>query len=148
MLRQVIDVQGGDICHHLTISAFPIRGVIAQLPELVNWSTLGYFAPCSQSYGSCPSCPTDYCIDITWHGTRMGYKIQVRAYRQVGDCRSPFSWDWAAFTELRPRQKPRSLFPLEYGPGSIRDRWNKADGIEGGDDSVWVNPTCRPSYIA
>lgn len=138
LLRDYIDCWATQACQHLTLGRGCPNYAPKQLPELAkNKTTPGRFAPCEQSFGSCTFCPTDYCIDISWRGRKKGYIIKVSIYRQLGDCRSPFDWSWRAMTTLTI-EEPRTAFPLEYRPGIIRDRWNKADGIDSRTQGEWV----------
>jgi hypothetical protein len=136
-LRNHIEEFGHSVCAHLSLGNRRYNSV--QLPEVAkDKSAPRYIAPCDQSFGSCPFCLTDYCIDISWGGDRKGYIVIVSAYRQLGDCRSPFDWSWRSMTTLRQIDEPRIAHPLEYRPGVIRDRWNKADGIDGRTPAEWA----------
>ncbi|KAF2117057.1 hypothetical protein BDV96DRAFT_571475 [Lophiotrema nucula] len=138
-LRDYVESWGHPGCKHLTLEKGVLNYVPVQLPELVKGKTThGHFAPCDQSFGSCPLCLTDYCIDISWRGERKGHSIKVSVYRQLGDCRSPFGWSWRSMTSLQTLEEPRTANPLEYRPGCVRDRWNKAEGIESRTQSEWV----------
>lgn len=138
-LRDYVDSLGHTACRHLTLDKGSPHYAPVQLPELAKDKTApGHFAPCDQSFGSCTFCLTDYCIDISWRGRRKGYIIKVSVYRQLGDCRSPFDWSWRSMATLQPVDEPRTAYPLEYRPGIIRDRWNKADGIDGRTQGEWV----------
>jgi hypothetical protein len=59
-------------------------------------------------------------------------------YRQLGDCRSPFDWTWRARLNPQMEQKPRIAYSPEYGPGYVRDQWNKFDGIASKTPGAWV----------
>lgn len=120
------------ICHHISLN---------RLPEVAQrLSAPGRFA---RIVKSCSFCLTDCCIDISWRGRMKGYMIKIRTYRLLGDCRSPFHWSWRTRVD-RPyycrfnKVQTRKEFPLEYGPGVIRDRWNEADGIESRTRAEWV----------
>jgi hypothetical protein len=138
-LRNYVDSRMRPACNHLTLSKGRPNNAPVQLPELVkNKTTPARFAPCDQSFRSCAFCLTDYCIDISWRGTKKGYIIKAYVYRQLGDCRSPFDWSWRTMTTLQTVEEPRTAYPLEYRPGIIRDRWNKADGIDSRTQGEWV----------
>jgi len=139
ILRGCIDSLGNPVCKHLTLEGGAPDDVPVQLPELAkDKTTPGRFAPCNQSFGSCPFCLTDYCIDISWNGRKQGYIIRASVYRQLGDCRSPFDWSWRSMTTRETLEEPRTAYPLEYRPGIVRDKWNKADGIDSRTQSKWV----------
>jgi hypothetical protein len=138
-LRSHIDSFGHIVCEHLTLAeGWPDRAPI-QLPELAkDETTPSLFLTCDQAFGSCTFCLTDYSINISWQGERKGYAIEVSIHRQLGDCRSPFNWSWHTMSTLQTEEEPRTAYPLEYGPGCVRDRWNKADGIASRAQGEWV----------
>ncbi|KAF2797060.1 hypothetical protein K505DRAFT_236332 [Melanomma pulvis-pyrius CBS 109.77] len=141
MLRGYVDslVHTHEVCKHLTLNKGSPHDGSVQLPELAKGKIApGHFAPCNQSFGSCTFCPTDYCIDISWRGRRKGYMIKVSVYRQLEDYRSPFDWSWRNMGTLLMADDPQTPYPLEYRPGIIRDRWNRADGIDGSTQGEWV----------
>ncbi|KAH3958253.1 hypothetical protein HBH70_025740 [Parastagonospora nodorum] len=80
------------------------------------------FRLCEGAFGSCLFCLTDYRIDISWQGENKGRTIKLFVYRQLGDCRSPFEWSWR-----------------NYGPGYVRDQWNKAEGVTCSSRGGWIN---------
>ena len=145
-LRSYVDFWGHRTCNHMELAKGLPGGPLVQLPELnIDKTTSGHFTPCEQSFGSCAICPTDYCIDISWRGKRKGYFIRVSVYRQLGECRSPFDWNWHTMTTLATVEEPRKAYPLEYRPGIVRDRWNKADGIDSRTEGQWVERARRAS---
>ncbi|KYK59553.1 hypothetical protein DCS_00683 [Drechmeria coniospora] len=88
------------------------------------------FAACSSIPGSCALCLTDYDVTIS-PPARDGLPrhVTVRAYHQLGACRSPSDWKWARFTEAC---RPHLFFPNKpnrrgssFGPGAVRERWVK-----------------------
>jgi hypothetical protein len=127
------------VCTHLTLfEGLPDYAPI-QLPELAKDKTPPtLFLPCDRTFRSCTLCLTDYCINISWQGEKKGYVVEVSIYSQLGDCRSPFDWSWHTLSTMRTDEEPRTAFPLEYRPGCVRDRWNKADGIASGPHGEWV----------
>lgn len=131
------------ICEHLVLSARYFAGLPVQLPELAkSQNTPGQFVLCEQSFGSCTVCATDYSIGISWHGKKKGYIIKVYGYRQLGECRSPDDWHWRTMISVVKVDELRTMYPVECRAGSVRDRWNKGDGIESSTESNWV-PTPR-----
>jgi ribosomal protein L32E len=81
---------------------------------------------------------------MTWRGRMKGYIIKVHAYRQLGDCRSPFDSVWRSFTRsftqlsyVRPKEI-RITHPTKYRPVFIRDKWNHPDGLESSTRAEWV----------
>ena len=139
ILRSFVDTWIFHACEHLTLGKGKPSYSPIQLPELVKGKdTPGRYVACDQSCGSCTLCPTDYCIDITWSGRGKGYVIKLSTYHQLGGCRSPSDWSWRTMSEMLTAEEPRTAFPLEYGPGSIRDRWNKAEGIDSRTECEWI----------
>jgi hypothetical protein len=85
---------------------------------------------------------TDYCIDIYWDDEKKRYVLDWSVWRELGDCRSPFDRTWRmikvstfGFEESRA---------LKYRPGIVRDRWNRAEGINGNTEGSWVE---IPAYV-
>lgn len=131
VLRFHIESLAYQPCEHLTLNRGCPSYAPVQLPELAKDKTApGHFAPCEQSLGSRTFCLTDYSIDITWGGTRKGYLIKLFVYHQIGDCRSPFDWSWRGMATMETVDEPRTTRFLECRQGIVRDRWNKADGID------------------
>lgn len=138
-LRRRIDSFGPPVCTHLSLSNECPNSSPMQLPELARDKTVpGQFSPCNQVFRSCSFCLTDYSIDISWQGERKGYVIDVTIHCQPGDCRSPFDWRWHTITTRCTKEDLRRERPLEYRPGCVRDRWNKADGISRETHGEWV----------
>jgi hypothetical protein len=128
-LRNRIDSLGQPVCPHLTLERGYPGCTPVQLPELAKAQfTSNLFQRCTQTYGSCISCLTDYNIDIAWKGEQKGYGVEVFIYRQLGDCRSPFDWSWRTISDLRPKEDPQTARSSLYRLGYVRDQWNKADG--------------------
>lgn len=127
-LRSHIDLYGHPVCTHLELSQTHSDYGPAQLPELVEKGQApSHFMACSSVFGSCTVCMTDYGIDISWHGAKKGVEIEVRVYRALGDCRSPFDWYWRTVSTRESGELPRSVWSLVDGPGSIRNWWNAAE---------------------
>jgi hypothetical protein len=152
-LRSYIDSTSCHVCEHLS----PERGRPdigrLQLPEMaMDNLTSDHPTPHNDSVRSCPICLTDYCISI-WQD-RKGCFIKIFTYRQLGDCRSPFDWNWRIMRGLQLEfEKPRER-TLER-PGIVRDRWHKADGLEGQTQCEWVQlprrlfqQYCGPYYYS
>uniref|UniRef100_A0A8H7NKS5 F-box domain-containing protein n=1 Tax=Bionectria ochroleuca TaxID=29856 RepID=A0A8H7NKS5_BIOOC len=85
------------------------------------------FQPCRNSPGSCGICLLDYDITIQHSANDKAWKIVIRAFHQLGSCRSPDDWKWARFTE---RSKPRLFGPnrpnrrgSSFSPGVIMSTW-------------------------
>lgn len=127
-------------CYHLASEEKCCKGPPTQLPELKEAQTTPKtFFPCYQSSRSCSVCLTDYCIDVI-PSLEGDFNIKLLIYNQLGECRSPYDWNWQSMTFYNVLQEagPREAFQVEYGAGSIRDRWNGADGIEDRTESTWV----------
>lgn len=138
-LRSHINSMGHSVCEHLTLAEGCPDYAPIQLPELAkDTTTPSLFLPCDQAFGSCTFCLTDYSINISWQGERKGYVVEVFIYCQLGDCRSPFGWSWHTMSTLQTEEEPRTAYPLDYRPGYVRDRWNKADGIASRTHGGWV----------
>jgi hypothetical protein len=139
-IRHYLEYPSRKPCGHLLLEQEYCKGTRVQLPELrEGLTTRRTFDPCYQSRGSCSVCLTDYCIDII-PGRKGNYNIRLLIYNQLGECRSPYDWEWQimiAFYRL-PKAGPRKAFPIEYGTGAIMDRWNGADGVASGTQSRWV----------
>ncbi|KAI1807009.1 hypothetical protein F4811DRAFT_62838 [Daldinia bambusicola] len=84
--------------------------------------------------GCCETCLTDFFGTIKWY--RVDYRnnlldIEIVAYHQVGNCRSPSDWKWATFA---PRDSPRPLTEItrsrylseDHGLGAVKRRWEMA----------------------
>jgi hypothetical protein len=41
-------------------------------------------------------------------------------------------------TTRRTAEELRAAYPLKYRPRSVRDRWNKAEGIDSRTQGEWV----------
>jgi hypothetical protein len=97
------------------------------------------FRPCEGAFGSCPFCLTDYHIDISWQGAKKGYIIQLVTYRQLDNCRSPFEWSGKSRLALRTDEMHRIEFSPDYGPGFVRGRWGKVEGVMCSSRGEWAN---------
>ena len=104
------------------------NGPNRRLPEL---QTSGlepeFFITCTQSVRSCVVCMTDYCIDITWYDVRKGWVIRSTTYLELGECRSPFDWNWHVMVHHGIHDAPRALDPLVRRPGIVRHMWSTGD---------------------
>jgi hypothetical protein len=138
-LRRHVGRSRADVCTHLVLSRCHEYNGTADVPELVkDAATQNEFRPCEQSFGSCVFCLTDYRFDIQWQGPKKGYIIKMLVYRQLGDCRSPLDWTWRARVDPQMEQKTRTAYSPEYGPGYVRNQWNKVDGIASRTPGAWV----------
>jgi hypothetical protein len=140
LLRDQINKTNTSVCPHLTMASTSWPGYApSQLPELVeNSAAPSRFQLCQQAFGSCVFCLTDYNIEISWQGTKKGHVVKVFVYRRLGDCRSPFDWNWRARLALLTNERPRLEQSLDYKLGYVRDQWNKADGIESNGTDNWI----------
>lgn len=98
-----------------------------------DFSTPG-FVPCEDAPGSCGLCLMDFDVTIREPGTKGNWRVIIRAYHQLGPCRSPDDWRWARFSES---SRPHLFFPnrpnrrgsAEF-PGAARKRWFDDGGSE------------------
>lgn len=143
-LRRYLDLKRWEhrVCPHITMGDDCSDYGSVQVPELVKpEATSEHFQPCNQGLGSCPFCLTDYAIDITWQGDRKGYLINVLIYSQLGDCRSPFAWQWLTMSTsylVRDAQIVRKDRAVDYGPGCVRALWSGAEGIVAESGGDWI----------
>lgn len=98
------------LCEHLPF--FRNSSIYHQaIPELQRQpravSSKDQFVPCTNSPGSCGLCLLDYDITISKVDSSDVWKVQIDAYHQLGDCRSPDDWKWARFTE---KSRPHLFF--------------------------------------
>ncbi|KAF2118860.1 hypothetical protein BDV96DRAFT_568557 [Lophiotrema nucula] len=140
-LRASIDANGSKICEHLYLAEKNWYASV-QVPELAkDKNAPSYFAPCHQSFGSCTLCMTDYCINIYWNDEKKHYVVELSVWRELGDCRSPFDWTWRVIKA--PALSFDGQRALKYRRGIVRDRWNRAEGIDGNTEGSWVEiPAC------
>lgn len=90
-LRDHINLLGSIVCMRLSIHQTAGPWIPKQIPELVNGgSHPPFFVSCNQSFGSCPFCLTDYCIEISNRNGLKDFVVKIDVYCQLGDCRSPF----------------------------------------------------------
>jgi len=145
--RKRNDEMSYSVCEHLTLSeGHGPKFLPIQIPELAkDEATPSLFRPCNQSFGSCTLCLTDYSIDISWRGERKEYVIEVRIYRQLGDCRSPNDWSWCTMSTRRTDEEPRTAGPEEHRPGVVRDRRNRANSIASRNFGRWAE---LPGFVA
>jgi hypothetical protein len=140
LLRQYLDSWRPIVCVHLRLGRpnTLIHGSV-QLPELVHEEgASSIFTLCHNAQGSCVFCLTDYIIEVTWQGERMGYRISLTTYRQPGDCRSPLDWGWRTMADRYIGNLP--LRSTRYGTGYVRNQWNKIDGVGEGAVGKWAQP--------
>ena len=138
-LRQHIDDMGGSVCAHLTLQTGRPSYAPVQVPELRGEGTTSpVFRLCNGARGSCALCLIDYSIDISWRGEQNGYLIEVKVYRQLGGCRSPFDWSWNTMKVAETNEVTRVAYGTIYGPGSVQDQWNEGDGIVSSAQGAWV----------
>lgn len=139
MLRQHVESAGSDVCKHVTMRRANSDYAPEQVPELTTGrDTHRHFTLCEWAFRSCPICLTEYEIKISEDGGKGGLTVKVWAYRQLGKCGSPSDWDWRSMAVLCAKEEPRIMFPEGCELGVVRDRWNKAVGIEGGKPGRWV----------
>lgn len=141
LLRAYIDSLGIILCQHMAMHAYKHS---EQLPELdIQRAIPGYFAPCSASLRSCSVCLTDYDIDISWDQKKKRFFINLRCYRDLGQCRSPSDWSWQSMTSYRAEGTIRKAlsqdYRLEYGLGVVRNRWTKTDNVTERDPGTWID---------
>jgi hypothetical protein len=137
--RRSVDERPQPVCAHVGMRKPYSPGLApTQLPEL-EASPSSAFRRCEGACGSCPFCLTDYRIDIAWQGAKKGYLIQLVIYRQLGDCRSPFEWSWRSRLALRTDEMHRIDFSADYGPGFVRGRWGKVEGVMCSSRGEWAN---------
>lgn len=130
-LRDHFDYFGPTICEHLTLGKKWTNSSSAQLTEVAKKGNANEFLACGPAFGSCAFCLTDYRISIIWQGAK-GFKIEVYIYHSLGDCRTPFDWHWRTISTspyLSKELASRIEYSSDYRPGSVRDQWNKAEGI-------------------
>jgi hypothetical protein len=137
--RRSIDERPRPVCAHIGMRKPHSPSLApAQLPKL-KASPSSDFRRCEGTFGSCPFCLTDYHTDISWQGAKKGNLIKLVIYRQLGECRSPFEWSWTSRLALRTDEKHRIEFSPDYGPGFVRDRWSRAEGVMCSSWGEWVN---------
>jgi len=120
-LRRHVDEWGYEVCEHLIIRRRHPGDLPIQIPEFAGEGQ--YFA-CGITFGSCTFCLTDYSVDIDWRGAKKRCGIVVRVYRGLGDCRSPFTWEWRSMSDLYAGEELRSARGMEHGPGCVREMWD------------------------
>lgn len=120
-LRWFIDGTELRICNHVCIGRemFPTEDRIPQL----NQATGAPFTPVSNAIGSCPTCLTDYLLNIS-EDTKRGWTISIKVYQKFGSCRSPHDWEWRLMAEDSELNEPRRM---NVGPGMLRYWWGHAN---------------------
>lgn len=118
------------LCEHT--SFFSSTSVYRQyIPELQRWPGSGGegFAMCKDSPGSCGLCLMDYDITIAPAQDAAACDVTIKAYHQLGACRTPDDWKWARFTEAR---RPHLFFPNRpnrrgstHNAGVVKKRWGE-----------------------
>lgn len=121
------------LCSHVAINSDRDLPCVAR--KGVGTTVLDLFVPCRDVEGSCTTCLTDFTTTITWidgvteadeaqqHFERTGYwSIVITTYHQLGKCRSPTDWKWAAARANAPWFLERRK-DGEHCFGSVRRRW-------------------------
>ncbi|GJN80954.1 hypothetical protein PLIIFM63780_004484 [Purpureocillium lilacinum] len=145
------------LCQHMPLlsGSSAYRQHIAELqrrppPRQAGEESAGSgLVPCEDSQGSCGICLMDYDITIAeaWgdgnrdgdgngdNGAAAAWDVSIRAYHQLGACRSPDDWKWARFTEA---VRPHLFFPNRpnrrgstLGARAVKERWFGLDQGEG-----------------
>lgn len=99
---------------------------------------LAGFEECVDELGSCGICLTDYGVSI--RRCRGGWEVCIRAYHNVGSCRSQNDWKWARFTECSPLWFGSSerIRGEDYPDGAVKKAWD--EGVHGkGLVNGWVD---------
>ncbi|KAH7328027.1 hypothetical protein B0I35DRAFT_416357 [Stachybotrys elegans] len=117
------------LCEHTSFFAnsSPHRQYVPELHRR-PWTGGDGLVPCENAPGSCGVCLMDYDVSITPSADASSWAVVIRAYHQLGDCRTPDDWKWARFTES---SAPQSVgFPDRpnrrgsyYYPGMVRRTW-------------------------
>ncbi|KFA72167.1 hypothetical protein S40288_11225 [Stachybotrys chartarum IBT 40288] len=129
-LRAIVDSRSScGICRHV------IPSQISAIQKPRQPGSKEQFTPCRESHGSCSKCLTDYCTTI--ERKKLRYKatpytqaepadsfwvITIVAYHQLGGCRSPDDWKWAAITTSHQDPRDHYLNPA-YRSGMVRRKW-------------------------
>lgn len=115
------------LCEHTCFfphsSSSPYRQHIPQLQPPATGHLA--FPPCQDAPGSCRLCLMDYVITVA--ASSSAWQVIIKAYHQLGACRSPDDWKWARFSEAN---RPHLFFPNRpnrrgsaFAPGAVRRRW-------------------------
>ncbi|KAJ3546085.1 hypothetical protein NM208_g2181 [Fusarium decemcellulare] len=143
-LREIISRQYFNVCKHAWIG--PNSFDFYAIPEVSR--PLEWFRACKDALGSCYDCLTDYSLSIAWgeaEGQQKGWLVSITSYHQLGSCRSPHDWKWSmASDESTPWHKPRCQ-RTGHEPGVVRQRWQKADGIDCVLGGKFLGPDARRS---
>ncbi|KFA69053.1 hypothetical protein S40285_10312 [Stachybotrys chlorohalonatus IBT 40285] len=129
-LRALIDnCSAYGICRHV------IPSQVSAIQKPRQPGSKEQFSLCRESRGSCSKCLTDYCTTI--ERKELRYKatphtqaepagsfwvITIVAYHQLGGCRSPDDWKWAAITTSHQGPRYHHVNPA-YRPGMVRRKW-------------------------
>ncbi|KAM4056629.1 hypothetical protein HRG_003498 [Hirsutella rhossiliensis] len=115
------------LCEHTCFfphsSSSPYRQHIPQLQPPRTGDQA--FPPCHDAPGSCGLCLMDYVITVA--PSSAAWDVTIKAYHQLGACRSPDDWKWARFSEAKrphlffPNRPNRRSSTLEAG--AVRRRW-------------------------
>jgi hypothetical protein len=127
LLRNHINTRLTRICAHITLmKGYRHYGPVPISELAKDETTPRLFLSYDQAFESCIFCLTDY--SICWHGGKKGYALELRVYRQLGNCRSPFHWSWENMAHMRTQEtKPRTKYSLEYRVGYVKDKWMKSE---------------------
>ncbi|KAJ6444380.1 F-box domain-containing protein [Purpureocillium lavendulum] len=118
------------LCQHMPLlsGSSAYRQHIPQLQRRPRSNESG-LVPCEEAEGSCSICLMDYDITIsTSIDGGEGWDVSIRAYHQLGACRSPDDWKWARFTEA---SRPHLFFPNRpnrrgsaLGARTVKEQWS------------------------
>ncbi|KAK2772925.1 hypothetical protein CKAH01_13714 [Colletotrichum kahawae] len=135
--EKYLRVDGGRICYHRNIWDTPrYYSSISQLtgssklhdkhPPLISLPKFLMDAQCGRIL-SCPVCLTDAQVSIKWSNKFKRWSVEMVAWRQFGDCRSPFDLQWESMTIPGSEGPTEELRAQEHPPGIVRYRWSKGD---------------------
>lgn len=137
------------LCEHTAF--FSTSSIYRQhIPQLSKRPSSGGdgLVPCENATGSCGLCLMDYDITIAPVEGEAFWTMTIRAYHQLGSCRSPDDWKWARFTEAC---RPHLFFPNRpnrrgsvHDPGSVRQRWVENEVVP--VEEIFEQPINTSSY--
>ncbi|KJZ77985.1 hypothetical protein HIM_02622 [Hirsutella minnesotensis 3608] len=118
------------LCEHTSFfphsSSSPYRQHIPQLQQ--PWTGEQQFSPCEDAPGSCGLCLMDYEVSIAPLMPTSTWSVTIKAYHQLGACRTPEDWKWARFSEAN---RPHLFFPNRpnrrgstHSAGAVKKRWH------------------------
>ncbi|KAF4513062.1 hypothetical protein G6O67_000384 [Ophiocordyceps sinensis] len=121
------------LCEHTCFfphsSSSPYRQHIPQLQPPRSGHQA--FPPCHDAPGSCGLCLMDYVITVAPEPDDAAWHVTIKAYHQLGACRSPDDWKWARFSEAN---RPHLFFPNRpnrrsstLGAGAVMRQWLAED---------------------